>query len=138
KWADLLENLKALLDSGGIRDVGAGCVAALECVRASRQIFPNQEKRPHVVQLFPTLVTIATGMLNTPPSSAQEIPTMLHPILKTYNSSIFVNLSAHQQSPESLVPWGSLFFQIVNPSIPPEALPADEEREHREWWKAKK
>ncbi|KAI6098151.1 armadillo-type protein [Pisolithus sp. B1] len=139
KWADLLENVKALLNSGDIREVGAGCVAALECVRAFRY---TQRKNilPHVVeQLFPTLVTVATGMLNAPPSSAQEIPTMLHLILKTYKSSIFVNLSAHQQSPESLVPWGRLFFQIVNLSIPPEAVPADEEeRERCEWWKAKK
>lgn len=138
-WADLLENVKALLNSGDIREVGAGCVAALECVRAFRY---TQRKSilPHVVeQLFPTLVTIATGMLNTPPSSAQEIPTMLHLILKTYKSSIFVNLSAHQQSPESLVPWGRLFFQIVNLNIPPEVVPADEvERERCEWWKAKK
>ncbi|KAI6030440.1 armadillo-type protein [Pisolithus orientalis] len=138
-WADLLENVKALLNSGDIREVGAGCVAALECVRAFRY---TQRKSilPHVVeQLFPTLVTIATGMLNTPPSSAQEIPTMLHLILKTYKSSIFVNLSAHQQSPESLVPWGRLFFQIVNLNIPPEVVPTDEvERERCEWWKAKK
>ncbi|KAI6044921.1 armadillo-type protein [Pisolithus marmoratus] len=139
KWPDLIENVRALLNSGDIREVGAGCVAALECVRAFRY---TQRKNvlPHIVeQLFPTLATIATGMLNTPPSSAQEIPTMLHLILKTYKSSIVVNLSVHQQSPESLVPWGRLFFQIVNLNIPPEAVPADEEeRERSEWWKAKK
>lgn len=92
-----------------------------------------------VEKLFPTLVTVAGGMLNTPPSSAQEIPSMLHLILKTYKTSIIVNLSVHQQSPESLVPWGRLLFQVVNLSLPSNAVPEDEdEREKSEWWKAKK
>lgn len=36
RWDGLLDNVKALLNSGDIREVGAGCVAALECVRAFR------------------------------------------------------------------------------------------------------
>lgn len=36
RWAGLLESVNALLHSGDIREVGAGCVAALECVRAFR------------------------------------------------------------------------------------------------------
>lgn len=92
-----------------------------------------------VPKLFPTLVTVASSMLNTPPSSAQEIPSMLHLILKTYKTSIIVNLSEHQQSPESLVPWGRLLFQVVNLSLPSDAVPEnEEEREKSEWWKAKK
>lgn len=35
-WSGLLDNINALLNSGDIREVGAGCVAALECVRAFR------------------------------------------------------------------------------------------------------
>jgi importin-7 len=92
-----------------------------------------------VARLFPTLVNIATQMLSTPPSTSQEIPTMLHLILKTYKTSIVIHLSKHQQSAESLVPWGRLLFQVVNLQIPKEALPEDEEeRERSEWWKAKK
>lgn len=50
-----------------------------------------------------------------------------------------IRLSQHQQSPESLVPWGRLLFQMVNLQIPPEVVPVDEEeRERSEWWKAKK
>lgn len=64
---------------------------------------------------------------------------MLHLILKTYRTSIVVNLSKHQQSKESLVPWGQLLFAIVNLQIPKDAVPEDEEdRERSEWWKAKK
>ncbi|KAH7885476.1 armadillo-type protein [Phlebopus sp. FC_14] len=138
-WPNLLDNVKALLNSGDIREVGAGCVAALECVRAFRYRQKRDVLPGIIVQLFPTLVTIAMGMLNTPPSSAQEIPSMLHLILKTYRTSIIVNLSAHQQSSASIVPWGTLLFQVVNIPIPNDAVPADEEeRERSEWWKAKK
>ena len=89
---------------------------------------------------MPTLVTIATNLLNTPPANAsQEIPMMLHYILKAYKTSIVLQLSKHQQSPESLVPWGRLLFGVVNLQIPKEAVPEDEEeRERSEWWKAKK
>jgi hypothetical protein len=78
-------------------------------------------------------------MAEQPPTASQEIPTMLHLILKTYKSSITVSLSKHQQSPESLVPWGKLFFTVVNLQIPANAVPEDEdERERSEWWITKK
>jgi len=64
---------------------------------------------------------------------------LLHLILKSYKHSIVLNLSMHQQSTESLVPWGRLLFQVLNLRIPAAAVPADEEeRERSEWWKAKK
>lgn len=92
-----------------------------------------------VTELFPSLVTIASNMLQTPPSASQEIPTMLHLILKTYKTSIVINLSQHQQSSESIVPWGQLLFAVINLQIPKEAVPEDEDdRERSEWWKAKK
>jgi hypothetical protein len=92
-----------------------------------------------VNEIFPSLVGIASQMIQTSPSTAQEIPTMLHLILKTYKTSIVVNLSQHQQSSESLVPWGQLLFAVINLQIPVEAVPEDEEeREDSEWWKAKK
>ena len=36
RWEGLLDDINTLLTSGDIREVGAGCVAALECVRAFR------------------------------------------------------------------------------------------------------
>ena len=64
---------------------------------------------------------------------------MLHLILKTYKTSIVVNTSQHQQSPENLVPWGQLLFAVASLQITVEAVPEDEEeRENSEWWKAKK
>lgn len=93
-----------------------------------------------IEQTFTTLVTLGTNLLNSPPAGAeQEIPAILHLILKTYKHSIVLNLSRHQQSPESLVPWGQLLFLVLNLRIPVDAVPADEEeRERSEWWKTKK
>ncbi|TFY82908.1 hypothetical protein EWM64_g1102 [Hericium alpestre] len=127
--------------SSDIKEVHAGCIVALEMVRAfrfrqKRDILPNI-----AVELFPTLVDIASKLLASPSSdpTSQEIPTILHLILKTYKASIVLHLSPHQQSAESLVPWGRLLFEVVNLRIPAEAVPQDEdERERSEWWKAKK
>jgi len=64
---------------------------------------------------------------------------LLHYILKAYMKTTLIQLSSHQMSNESLVPWGRLFFQVINLQIPKDAVPADEdERERCEWWKAKK
>ncbi len=93
-----------------------------------------------IEETFGTLVTLATNLLNSPPPGAeQDIPAILHFILKAYKHSIVLNLSAYQQSGESLVPWGRLLFQVVNLRIPDSAVSVDEEeRERSEWWKAKK
>jgi importin-7 len=93
-----------------------------------------------IEQTFGILVTLAANLLNSPPAGAErEIPVILHLILKSYKHSIVLNLSRHQQSAESLVPWGRLLFQVLDLRIPADAVPADEEeRERSEWWKAKK
>ncbi|KIM53457.1 hypothetical protein SCLCIDRAFT_1222776 [Scleroderma citrinum Foug A] len=139
KWSNLLQNVNQLLKSASKQEVGAGCVAALECVRAFRYR-QRKDILPGVVeQLFPTLVTLATSMLDAPVTPDQDIPSMLHLILKAYRSSTVFSLSPHQQTPESLIPWGTLFFRVINLEIPTEAVPVDlEERERCEWWKAKK
>ncbi|KDR83035.1 hypothetical protein GALMADRAFT_238799 [Galerina marginata CBS 339.88] len=139
KWPSLVREIKRLLTSSEVRDVHAGCVATLEAVRAFRFRNKNDTLPAIVEELFPTLVTIATQMMQQPPNASQEIPTMLHLILKAYRTTIIINLSSHQQSAESLVPWGQLLFAVVNLRLPVEAVPEDpEEREKCEWWKAKK
>ncbi|KAG5220656.1 nonsense-mediated mrna decay protein [Salix suchowensis] len=151
-WPGLLAEVKRLLASSEVREVHAGCVASLEIVRAFRSSTPVKFRQKSdilsgiVVELMPSLVQIATQMLQSVSSassninpSSQEIPTMLHLILKTYKTSIIVNLSTHQQSADSLVPWGQLLFAVINFEVPQVAVPADEEeRERCEWWKVKK
>ncbi|TCD68344.1 hypothetical protein EIP91_010982 [Steccherinum ochraceum] len=143
RWPGLLTEVKGLLaldPSSNIREVAAGCVAALEMVRAFRFRQQSDILPELVASLLPSLVDIANRLLATPPANAsQEIPYMLHLILKTYKTSIVIHLSPHQQSRESLIPWGTLLFQVVNLQIPAEAVPQDEaDRERSEWWKAKK
>ncbi|KAG2125287.1 hypothetical protein BD769DRAFT_1737516 [Suillus cothurnatus] len=111
---------KKLFGSGDVGEVGAGVVAVLKCIRAFRfyqkaDVLPNIQV---IATLFPTLVTIADGMLNTFPSqpASQEIPAMLHLIPQTYKTAIKYRMA-----------------------IPIEGVPTDEEdREKCEWWKAKK
>lgn len=96
-----------------------------------------------VPDLFPQIVQIALQLLTAPPAgltpASPEIPSLLHLILKSYKHTIAQNLSQHQQSPESIVPWGRLFFQVISLRIPTEVVPEDvEAREGCEWWKAKK
>ncbi|KAI0754790.1 ARM repeat-containing protein [Daedaleopsis nitida] len=140
QWPSLVAEVKKLLDSGNIREVHAGCVAALEMVRAFR-FRQNNDILPKVVEeFFPILVNIASQALSNPPAGTnEEVPTILHLILKTYSTSIILQLSTHQQNSDSLVPWGRLLFQIINLQIPKDVVPEDEdERERSEWWKAKK
>ena len=109
-------------------------ISLIQRFRQSSDILPAI-----VADLFPTLVSVATQMIQTPPSLSQEIPTMLHLILKTYRTSIILNLSDHQQNSESLVPWCQLFFGVVNIRLPKDCVPVDEDdRQKCEWWKAKK
>ncbi|KAH9480674.1 putative importin [Psilocybe cubensis] len=138
-WPGLVREIKQLLVSSNVREVHAGCIATLEAVRAFRFRQKHDALPVIVEELFPTLVSIATQMMQQPPSAAQDIPTMLHLILKAYRTTIVINLSAHQQSATSLVPWGQLLFSVVNLRLPKDAVPEDiEEREKCEWWKAKK
>ncbi|PPQ78743.1 hypothetical protein CVT25_010746 [Psilocybe cyanescens] len=138
-WPSLVREIKQMLVSSNVREVHAGCIATLEAVRAFRFRQKNDALPVLIEELFPTLVSIATQMMQQPPSTAQDIPTMLHLILKAYRTTIVINLSVHQQSAASLVPWGQLLFSVVNLRLPKDAVPEDvEEREKCEWWKAKK
>lgn len=99
--------------------------------------FRSDRKLIHKVveQTFPTLVQVGANIgSNLTPENAD----CMHIILKTYKSSTQTSLSPHQQSPQSIVPWGKLFFQIINArlSVPLSGTPYDWETS--EWWKAKK
>jgi hypothetical protein len=101
----------------------------------------NREVLQDIIEkTFGILVMLATNLISSPPAGAeQEIPAILHIILKTYKHSIVLNLSRYQQTSDSLMPWGQLLFRVVNLRIPADAVPANEEdREGSEWWKAKK
>ncbi|THH18363.1 hypothetical protein EW146_g2600 [Bondarzewia mesenterica] len=139
KWPELMGGAQQMLGRSG--ECNSLATRLMSAYRRPHSFCQKEDILPQIVaELFPILVNIASQLLSSPPAGAeQEIPAILHLILKTYKSSIVLNLSQHQQSPESLVPWGRLLFQVVNLQIPKEAVPEDEdERERSEWWKAKK
>ncbi|EJD50497.1 ARM repeat-containing protein [Auricularia subglabra TFB-10046 SS5] len=143
KWPTLLDEIKALLQSARIQEVVAGCVAVLELAKAFRYRPGNELTHSFVPQIFPILVNIALQLLAAPPPpltpASPEIPTLLHLILKTYKQTLSQSLSPHQQSADSIVPWGRLLFQVVSIRLPKEIVPENEDaRENCEWWKAKK
>lgn len=49
KWSNLLQNVNQLLKSASKQEVGAGCVAALECVRAFRQVLYHAHALPRAI-----------------------------------------------------------------------------------------
>ena len=58
--------------------------------------------------------------------------------MKTYKTSMMVTLTQHQQSNESIVPWGSVMLRIVQKSVVTDADADADAREKAPWWKAKK
>ncbi|KZV95467.1 ARM repeat-containing protein [Exidia glandulosa HHB12029] len=137
KWPTLLDEIKTLLASSRIQEVIAGCVASLELTKAFRYRPGTELTHTLVPQLFPQLVNIALQLFNAP--ATPEIPLLLHLILKTYKQTLAQTLSPHQQSHDSIVPWGRLLFQVVALRVPQDHLPENEEaREASEWAKAKK
>jgi hypothetical protein len=63
----------------------------------------------------------------------------VYAILKVYKTSMVSQLTPHQQSNESIVPWGTFLLAVVQHQVDPAQLPDDEEeREASPWWRAKK
>ncbi|EDR03272.1 uncharacterized protein LACBIDRAFT_307524 [Laccaria bicolor S238N-H82] len=92
-WPSLLGDIKALLmRSANINQVHAGCNAALEAIRAFRFRQKSKALTQIVTDIFPTLVGLASQIIQTVPSTVQEILTMLYLILKTYKTSIIVTV----------------------------------------------
>lgn len=85
---------------------------------------------------FPAIQNICSGLIS---SDSVEAAEMLKLALKIYHAGIQAELPKSLQDPSSLVPWGTLFLQLIEKKIPNEALPTDvDERDRFPWWKTKK
>ncbi|QRV92799.1 importin beta N-terminal domain [Ceratobasidium sp. AG-Ba] len=139
KWPGFMDNVAVLIRSDRPESVFGGMTALLEVFKTYRYR-PDEATQilPQIIEkTFPILVNLGSKAAANP--GAAESADFLHLIMKTYRHSIQQQLSAHQQSPASLVPWGRLLFQVVNLQPPAELVPADPaEREKCPWWKAKK
>ncbi|CUA73326.1 Importin-7 [Rhizoctonia solani] len=139
KWPGFMDNVIQLLQSDRSESVFGGMTALLEIFKTYRYR-PDESTKilPQIIEkTFPLLVTLGAKAVANP--NAPESADFLHLMLKTYKNSIQQRLSDHQQASSSLVPWGRLFFAVVNIQPPAEQIPEDlEEREKSPWWKAKK
>lgn len=95
-----------------------------------------------ITQLFPQLLSLAQRVLASTPTDAASLSkqgSFLHLIIKAYKNSMASSLSPQLQAAESIIPWGTLFLQIVQRPLPVELLPEDlDERERHPWCKARK
>ena len=138
-WPNLMEQIVGLLSSGQPQQVYGGLAALLEVVRAYRwnDGAPMMEKLAPAT--FPQILQTGNNLLSSDNASSQEVGEIIYYILKIYKTSMLSELTKHQQSHDSIVPWGTFLLNVVQKQIDPSALPADEEdREISSWWKAKK
>ncbi|KAG8702616.1 hypothetical protein FRC08_003362 [Ceratobasidium sp. 394] len=139
KWPGFMDNVVVLLQSDRPESVFGGMTALLEVFKTYRYR-PDESMKmlPQIAEkTFPILVNLGSKAVANP--NAAESADFLHLIMKIYRNSIQQQLSAHQQSSPSLVPWGRLLFAVVDLQPPAEQTPADsQEREKCPWWKAKK
>ncbi|KAG8955960.1 hypothetical protein FRC04_006408 [Tulasnella sp. 424] len=143
QWPELLPTTASLLTSEDLAAVYGGLLIILEIVKSYKYKTPTKEKifLQFVEQTFPTLVSLGQKFTSAnPPISPLEGAEFLHIILKSYVTSIYSGISKHQQTPESIVPWGTLLFQVINMQLPAgTVLPGDKtDWEKHAWWKAKK
>ncbi|QRW20489.1 importin beta N-terminal domain [Rhizoctonia solani] len=139
RWPGFMENVVQLLQSDRSESVFGGMTALLEIFKTYRYR-PDESTKilPQIVEkTFPLLVSLGSKAAANP--GAPESADFLHLILKTYRNSIQQRLSEHQQASSSLVPWGRLFFAVINVQPPADQIPESlDEREKCPWWKAKK
>ncbi|BFZ61216.1 Nonsense-mediated mRNA decay protein 5 [Saitoella coloradoensis] len=135
KWPGFMETtIQLLRNQGDLQSTYAGLVCLLEITRVYR--WKSGDKRVELDRIiretFPVLLEIGKGLVGQESVEAGE---MLRLVLKIYKSTIGLELSKELQAPGSIVPWGSLFLQVVG-----KPLPEDDngERDVTAWWKAKK
>ncbi|KAI8326881.1 armadillo-type protein [Choanephora cucurbitarum] len=138
-WPTFINELEQFMTSGDIRLVQVGLIALQEVVKVFQwKSIERREPLRQIIKLtFPAIHHVCNRLVEVDSTEAAEL---LKLALKTYHASIRVELPKCLQDPStSLVPWGTLFLQLVNKKISYEMMPADLiERENFIWWKAKK
>ncbi|KAK0526479.1 Nonsense-mediated mRNA decay protein 5 [Tilletia horrida] len=140
QWPDLLSTVLQMVGTEEPQTLYAGLTAALEAVRAFRWKNAQSGAMDGIVSaLFPTLLATAQKLLQSPNVASPEVGELLYLTLKCYKTSMENHLTKHQQTDESVIPWGQLLLAIVDKDIDASQLPDDDDaRELAPWWKAKK
>ncbi|KAL9937117.1 hypothetical protein V8E36_004352 [Tilletia maclaganii] len=140
QWPDLLPIVLQMLNTEEPQTLFAGLSALLEAIRAFRWKSAQIGTMDEIVSsTFPTLLSVGQKLLQTPNATSSEAGQLLYLIIKCYKTSMESHLTAHQQTNESIIPWGQFLLAIVDKDIDAAQLPDDDDaRELAPWWKAKK
>lgn len=94
---------------------------------------------PIVSSTFPTILRTGTNLLQSPQVDTPDVGAIIYIIIKVYKCAINSHLTQHQQSNESIIPWGKFLLDVAQRRIDPAQLPSDDDaRETTPWYKAKK
>ncbi|KAG0308818.1 hypothetical protein BGZ98_006751 [Dissophora globulifera] len=117
--------------------VYVGLIALKEVLRVYKFKVEDREPVDEIIaNFFPAIQQIGAGLIN---ETNVEAADMLKFIFKCYHYTIQIDLSDRLQDSASLIPWGTLFLQMVEKPIPAEFLQTEpEEMEKHPWWKAKR
>ncbi|KAJ9478332.1 Nonsense-mediated mRNA decay protein 5 [Pseudozyma hubeiensis] len=139
QWPHLMDQIGQLLQSQEPQQVYGGLRALLEVVRAYRWNNGTKMMEQLAPATLPLILQTGNNLLNSDNASSAQVGEILYVILKIYKTSMHAELTKHQQSHESIVPWGTFLLQVVQKEIDPSQLPSDDDgREVAPWWKAKK
>ncbi|KAG0315466.1 hypothetical protein BGZ97_008202 [Linnemannia gamsii] len=137
KYPGYLNTVQTLLQSQDPKIVFVGLIALKEVLRVYKFKIEDREPVDEIIaNFFPAIQQIGAGLINANNVEAAE---MLKIIFKCYHYTIQIDLSERQRDNASLIPWGTLFLQMVEKPVPAEGLPTDlEELAKHPWWKAKR
>lgn len=139
QWPNLMDQIGQLLQSQNPQQVYGGLRALLELVRAYRWTNGTKIMEQLAPATLPHILQTANNLLNSDNASSAQVGEILYVILKVYKTSMHTELSKHQQSHESIVPWGTFLLNVVQKEIDSAQLPSDDDsKEIAPWWKAKK
>ena len=139
QWPTLLDEINKLLASAQEADIYAGVRALLETVRSFRFADSDTKLEQVVAATFPQLLTTTKALMDSPQSQLPAVGEIVYYALKTYKTSMVITLTQHQQSQDSIVPWGTVLLRVAQKELDDAALASDPEaREATSWWKAKK
>ncbi|KAG0306184.1 hypothetical protein BGZ98_002842 [Dissophora globulifera] len=133
-YLGLVQNL---LQSQEPKTVFVGLLALKELTRVYKfKVSEREHVEEIIAAFFPIIQQIGSGLVNANNVEAAE---MLKIIFKCYHHTIQLDLSERLRDNASLIPWGTLFIQMVEKPLPTEGLPTDlEDLEKHSWWKAKR
>ncbi|KAJ3028278.1 UNVERIFIED_CONTAM: hypothetical protein HDU68_002025 [Siphonaria sp. JEL0065] len=139
QWPQFLPSTIALLDPKNPPATVYGGLMAIHALTKSlvHAEDPLPQYNEIIAACFTGLHGIALGLL---PQNTPEAAAMLRLIVKIYLKTITRELSPALQDSASLVPWGTLFVNIIEKDLTflNSQIPNEEEREKHQWWKVKK